>query len=433
MIGNTLPHHAPAPSSRAEVQAALRPIPPKERVEVIDILRGFALFGILVVNIVVFASDYLPRTTMWPGIADLAVLRLTEIFFEDRFFRIYSLLFGLGFFIQLDRAKTRSARFATIYSRRLTVLFLLGVGHTLVWEGDILFYYGLLGFLLLFFRRCSSAGLLKWALVLALAPAVYDAVEHGLEAPIEPAPQVSQAVSEAEAEDSKEDKYARTLAQGTFKEIALQNLGHLLNTMRSDRFFLSCVRILGMFLLGFFVGQKRILHDSLSHKLYLQRVVGWGLGIGLVGTLLKISIEKTWNFPPLFPAVVGTAWAKVADSLLYEIAPIALCLGYMGGIALLASKPGMIGSALSRLAPVGRLSLSNFLLQTLICVTLFYGYGFGLFGKVSPWQWILLVLVIYLLQVWISTLWLRRFRFGPVEWLWRTLTYGRLQPMRIGP
>lgn len=228
-----------------------------------------------------------------------------------------------------------------------------------------------------------------------------------------------------------EDKYARTLAQATFKEIALQNLGHLLNTMQSDRFFLSCVRILAMFLLGFFVGQKRILHDSLGHKLYLRRVLGWGLGIGLVGTLIKISIEKTWNFPPLFPAVAGTAWLKVADSLLYEIAPIALCLSYIAGITVLASRPGVLGSVLSRLAPVGRLSLSNFLLQTLICVTLFYGYGFRLFGKVSPWQWILLVLVIYLLQVWISTLWLRRFRFGPAEWLWRTLTYGKLQPMRV--
>jgi uncharacterized protein len=173
-------------------------------------------------------------------------------------------------------------------------------------------------------------------------------------------------------------------------------------------------------LVGVFIGRRRILeriHDEIP---VLRKACWLGLGFGIVGT---------WYSQVLGGWATMIDWFWFASNVLFVLAAWSLALGYGAGIVLLSQRDYW-GKGLSPLQAVGRMALTNYLLQTLICTTLFYSYGFGLYGKVGPVDAFLLAIAIYLFQVVFSLLWIHRFRFGPAEWLWRSLTYGRLQPMR---
>jgi uncharacterized protein len=186
-------------------------------------------------------------------------------------------------------------------------------------------------------------------------------------------------------------------------------------------FFLPSV--FAMFLLGVYAGRKGIFQGIPGHLPFFRRVFGWGLAVGLTGNLVYATLSE-----------VGNRFVPSPVSLLAQVghtygAP-ALAVAYGAGLTLLMQRPGW-SARLAPLASVGRMALSNYLLQTLVCTTIFYSYGLGLFGSVGPAAGILLTVVIYLAQIPLSVWWLSRFRFGPVEWIWRTLTFGRRQPMRI--
>jgi uncharacterized protein len=179
--------------------------------------------------------------------------------------------------------------------------------------------------------------------------------------------------------------------------------------------------ILGMFLLGLYAGRRRIVHDSSAHAPLIRKIAGWGLGLGVVGNL--VSVVGTELADPM-----DVSWLGMIPVVGMAVGDPAFCLCYASGMVLLAQRDAW-RKRLGPLAAVGRMALSNYLLQSVICTMIFNAYGLGLYGRVGPALGFVLTCAIFLLQVPFSNWWLRHFRFGPAEWVWRSLTYGTRQPM----
>lgn len=408
----------------------LGPTTTKERVTSIDVMRGFALFGILLVNMAFFNTSIyslLGGLDPWTGAIDRAAIWLVHFLAEGKFYSLFSFLFGLGVAIQMERAEARGVPFVPLYLRRLAVLLVLGLVHAfLIWIGDILATYALLGVVLLLFRRRSPKALLTWAAVLLAIPLLLGvagtvALEIGRSVP-EAATEIDRSFAGTIADYEARDAAARRVyADGSFLEITAQRAADLAFFYPFYLIFVG-PSIVAMFLLGLYAGRRGILRHPRAHEALIRRVLVWGLGIGLIGSLIyAITSEGSSR---MIPSVIGTVGA-----LGLGIGAPALALGYAAAIALLMQRDDW-QQRLAPLAAVGRMALSNYLLQSLVCTLIFNGYGLGLYGQVGPAAGLLLAVAIYLCQIPLSVWWMRRFQFGPVEWLWRSLTYGRPQPMR---
>lgn len=405
------------------------PISPAERIQVVDILRGFAIFGILLVNMELFNSpiyQVMMGLQVWDRLADRAADLAIRFLAEGKFYTIFSFLFGFGLAMQMTRAESRGARFVPLYARRLSVLLLIGAMHAvLLWMGDILMSYAVLGFLLILFRHRSRKALILWAAASLLISILLTAGLVGLvelaESQFGRAEGSGRGVARLAGEYQRlADQATRSYGQGTFAEILQQRIKDLKFIYSFEIFFLP--HFFAMFLLGLYAGRRGVFESIPSHLPFIRRVMAWGLGIGIVGNLVF---------------VIGGEYLELSESFLgglvsstaYTVGAPALSAFYMSAITLLVQKDAW-RQRLSPLAAVGRMALSNYLFQSLICTTIFYSYGLGLYGKVGPAAGAALTIAIFAVQIPLSVWWLRRFRFGPMEWLWRSLTYRRLQPMR---
>jgi uncharacterized protein len=182
------------------------------------------------------------------------------------------------------------------------------------------------------------------------------------------------------------------------------------------------LQILGLFLFGLYAGPRRFFQNLQSYLSFFRRARWWALGLAIVGMMVRAGVL---NLPP----VIGQYFNAFASEVLETAGSLALSFFYASAIILVAQRPAW-KTRLAPLAAVGRTALSNYLFQSLICTTIFYSYGLGLFGRVGPAWGLALTIAIYSIQVPVSVCWLRHFRFGPMEWVWRSLTYGRLQPVR---
>ena len=406
------------------------PVQPGQRIQIIDIWRGFALLGILLVNMAFF--NHAVQEVSLGMAASGPISQIDQIaswfvafFGEGKFYSIFSFLFGLGFAIQQQRAQEKGGRFVPVYLRRLLVLLGIGLIHAyLFWVGDILIFYSLLGIvLLIFFRNRRPKTLRTWFFILLIVPLLINGALWGIVELGKMAPGGEAMMAEVFAEQEHAFRQASIAANeiyatGTFAEITQQRVADM-NYMYTVFPFIA-FNILAMFVLGLYAGKQR-LHETLPNdNARLRKILAWGLAIGVIGNLLYV--------------VYGHMGSRIEPSLSLMLsitgqtfgAP-ALAMAYLAALALLAPRV----SFLSRLAPVGRMALTNYLLQTVICVTLFYGYGFGLYGRIGQAGGLLLTAVIFLLQIPFSNWWLNRYRFGPMEWLWRCLTYRKMQPMRL--
>ena len=388
------------------------PAPTRERLAIVDILRGFALFGILVVNITTFRSG----NPAWSGI-EWVVDRLTLALAQGKFVLVYSFLFGLGFALQLEHAADRP--YMARYFRRLLGLLLLGIAHfVLLWEGDILLSYVLPGLLLLLFARRRPQTALKWgfglyAAYLGLILVIVTAQAlHG--------PAATPAATAAAVEPGSVPP--ALLLTSSYGEL-VSTRWRILPDFLSEH-SLGAIFALGIFLLGFYAGRQRLLSDSENHLPLLRRVFAGGLALGLVTAPAYVFISFYQKSLVLRLRLLGFVAAFTS--------PIALCLAYVAAMTLAA--PALVRRLpwlAAGMQAAGRMSLTNYLMQSLILTTLFYGYGLGWYGRVAPVAGVALAGVIYAGQLVFSFFWLRVFRFGPVEWLWRSLTYWRVQPMRV--
>lgn len=398
------------------------PTAPTERVAVVDVLRGFAMFGILVVNMEGFSSPGYHAASgerLWTGLVDRLAESLVAHGAAGKFMAMFAFLFGLGFAMMMERAEARNLSFVPIQTRRLLVLLVIGLVHGfLIFYGDILVTYALAGFLLLLFRRWRPRAILIAAIIVNLLSFVEVELDiaRSLNCPaagqarLEPAPPDEAPGASAEA---KLQAYGR----GTLGEITRQRAHDYLSDHSEP--YNIVLRRLSFFLLGLFVGRLGIFRDIAGHRMQLVRIFKWAL---LVGGLAHVARFLLLNqgLPP-WMRLLRLPTSIVGNPALACVYAIALVLAF---------QVSAWRRWLSPLAAVGRTALSNYLLQSLICTTVFYSYGLALYGTLGPAAGLALAAVIFALQVPLSVWWVRRFRFGPVEWLWRSLTYGRRQPFR---
>lgn len=385
------------------IPSLLSPIDQTERIHILDILRGFAVFGILLVNITgfndpVFYPERIPSQGFpwYDELFDFLMVFLAE----GKFYTIFSFLFGLGFSVQITRARKKGMDIRSFYTRRLLILFGFGLLHAvLFWTSDILRHYALLGFTLLWFQKRSNHALLYSAAIFMvfsfLSMGLIGGPEggDGLFIPITEIIKVSR------------DVYMN----GTFFEVV-----HFQLFAAIDTFFfivqLQGFSIMAYFLLGLLAGRMQFFENLTDKKILLRRVVVWGGLAGLAGNIVFITASSPW-----------------VSSLGFTIGTPLLAACYVSAVSLLSMHPKS-AKFFASIAKVGRMALSNYVLQSVVCAVLFNGYGFGLLGKgvgaALLWG---IGISIYLIQIPLSVWWLSRFQFGPLEWLWRSLTYGQRQ------
>ena len=392
----------------------MRPVLRQERIEAIDILRGVAILGILVVNMGLFSQP--------EGLAAGTTDRLIYFFAQEKFKALFSFLFGLGLAVHMMRAEERGAQFLPLYARRLAVLFLIGVAHfLLIWDGDILHDYALLGVVLLLFRRTSPKALLVGAGALLAIPLLFFGLTTSYAITGHVNPHVKEWIAYeygAEA-DGTVDDLSDTYSRGSYGKMVAVRASELPRDMSPDT---DDAYVLALFLLGLYAGRRRIFHDITANLPFIRRVQRWGLIIGVAG---DAAFALGGSFDPS-----PTSVTQNVGRLCLVVAAPALMLFYASSLVLLTQRETW-RRRLAPLAAVGRTALSNYLLQSLICTTIFYAYGLALFGKVGPSLGLLLTGTIFLIQIPLSVWWLGRFQFGPVEWLWRSLTYWQRQQMRV--
>jgi len=417
----TEPAAVPAPPQappQAPPPEPLRPVSLSERVETIDILRGMALFGILAANIRGFAGPpitYFVPHLFWTALHDRIAQGIIDTFVQGKFIAIFAFLFGVGFAVQFDRANARGAKFGGTYSRRLFVLLLFGLVHgLLIWFGDILLTYALCGFLLLLFRKRRDKTLAIWAtiflsIMLLVMTGAFIASQLGAKLPDMKPPAAEIA------------KAANVYANGTWLEIQSYRMKDAVK--HNWGFFPVLVwHVLGLFLLGVLAWRKRFFHPTPESLPRYRTAMWWGLAIGITGNL-AMTIVRTFN-----PSPMPTSWPVFAMVVVHTIAVPALSLGYVCFVIVSCQDPKW-RARLHRFAAVGRTALTNYLLQAVIGTLIFYSYGLGFFG-VGPAVLLPLTFIIFAAQMYASSWWLSRYRFGPVEWLWRRLTYKGTLPMR---
>lgn len=406
----------------------ITPVKPAERIALLDILRGLAIFGILMVNMQMF---YQPATSVIAGyagsetIADKISTGVIKFLFEGKFYILFSLLFGYGFWMFINKKTDDGNSILPVFRRRVAILLLLGIMHVvLLWAGDILVWYAVFGFVLILFRKKSDRSLIKWAFWLAMVPVVMTAlsvlmVRLGMADP-QAAAGIEASMQEREAWMA--DFLARASAvysEGTLREIVTIRLQEYMNLLPGVLFFYPVV--LGVFLVGVWAARSGIIKNPAEHVSFFRKVLWRGLITGVI-----FSALYTWSFFRTGAMTVPGIWMFISMTS-HIVAGFSLSVAYVSIIVLLYIK-GRLGLPARLLAPVGRMALTNYLLQSIICTTLFLSYGFGLFGKISAFQGLLLTIVIFGLQIPFSRIWLKHFHFGPFEWLWRSLTYMKVQP-----
>ncbi|MCE7032595.1 DUF418 domain-containing protein [Lysobacter sp. GX 14042] len=395
------------------------------RLDHLDALRGFALLGIALMNVEYFGA---PLSQMGggvqpgQGVLDAAADWLVYLLVQGKFWTLFSLLFGMGFVLMLERARTAGTRFAPVYLRRIAGLLVIGLAHAwFIWAGDILVSYalGALG-LLLFFREAGTATLGVMGLVLWSVWATLMLAGGGLLVLAEQAgPEVAGGVLES-LEGMRLQEIA-AYAHGSWLEATAQRVHYW--TAMAGNLVVMLPGLLGTFLVGGWMLRSGLAADPAAHRPALLRLVAIGLAGGLVLTLASLAVDPV----PGQAASVGTG---MVAAVLHMAAGLPAGLAYAGIVLLLAARPR---SLLGVLAPAGRMALSNYLLQSLVGTWIFYGHGLGMWGGVGRAGQVLGVVVFFTLQVLASRWWLARFRQGPVEWLWRAFTWWRLPPLRQVP
>jgi uncharacterized protein len=399
----------------------LLPVPGRERVIALDVVRGLALWGILLVNMQLFNYPVLYSTLLemqwWTNPWDIAADYFITIFAEGKFYPVFSFLFGCGFYIFMERAEQKQGAVGRLYLRRMLLLLAFGMLHIIfLWWGDILHFYAVIGVFLLFFRRKSPKVLLVWAIVLLVLPVLLivfitypAAVGGGME------PEYWKGVTRY-AEKMLESSLA-VYSNGDFGEIYRQRMTDF--SFSIQNIYLVVPQVLAMFLLGMYASRRRLVQKAAEHRQLLKKV--W-MGCFVPGVFL-VALQVAGKYRLL------TGSSSLAE-LYYFVGTIAggtaIGLFYITSVLILLQREKW-RHRFNLLAPVGRMALTNYILQSIICTTIFYGYGLGLYGRVGQASGIILTLAIFAGQIVFSHLWFNYFHFGPLEWLWRTLTYGKIQ------
>lgn len=400
------------------------PVTLGERISSIDVLRGFALLGILIMNIQSFSmimAGYVNPTAFGDlSGANYWVWTLSNIIANEKFISIFSMLFGAGIVLMTGRAEAKGINPKGLHVRRSVWLIVIGLLHAyLLWYGDILFTYGVCALIVFKGRKTSPRKLIIVGLIIfSIASLLF--LMFGFSLPFWP-------------EESKANSMRNWLpaAEQVAEELAayrgnwLEQMSARIPAAIALQVFIFLIlegwRVCGLMLIGMALFKKGVFSAERSARFYAAMVgIGYGVGLPLVTAGVIKNFAAGWAYEySMFFGSQYNYWASVF-----------VALGHVGVVMLLC-RSSLLGWLKRVLAAFGRMALTNYLMQTVICTTLFYGHGFGLFGYVERWQQILIVISIWIVQLIYSPIWLRRYRFGPAEWVWRSLTYGKRQPMRM--
>ncbi|HJR57852.1 MAG TPA: DUF418 domain-containing protein [Vicinamibacterales bacterium] len=407
----------------AVAAAATAPVLATERMATLDAVRGVAVLGILLANIFPISGlAFVPPGTHLPlpmASWHEPLFFLMLVLIEAKFYSLFSFLFGVGFAVFVQRAAARGADAARLFKRRLVGLMIIGLIHTvLIWMGDILLTYAVIGFALVPFLRKGDRKVLQWAAAMLLLPILL----YGLLVPTVSVAGVTPEPSEPGALPPILAEAVAGFAAGSYADVVKGNIVFTLAQVARRFMLMFFPRVFGMFLLGFYVGRRNIFADLDAHRPLLRRVFGWGMAIGLPLSYAGAVLEGNNMGVPSIAGLVETTVKSIG-------AP-ALALGYAAGLCLLFQRARGLRAAF---APAGQMALTNYLLHSVAALVIFYGIGFGLFGRL-PLAVVMGGAVLFFgVQMAASRAWLTRAAFGPAEWAWRTFTYGRRVPLLKGP
>jgi uncharacterized protein len=401
----------------------LKPIAPKERVKEIDFVRGFALLGILLVNMAIFRNSIFGMTLEQPfsgGTHNSIASGFIYFFAEGKFYSLFSLLFGFGFSIFLLKEKNQRILMDSFFKRRMLGLLLFGLVHAfLIWSGDILITYSLVGFLLIAFKRTSIKGLIKWSVALIGIILFLQISVFGLVELISNQPEmdiVLEQFDKVQSTFAEKAQLANEVYSGTnYLEMIRMRTVEL--AQQYSGFMVIFPSVLAMFLIGLAFGKSDKLNSISENKPFLRRVFWISLLIGL-------PIAALHPFGVLNYSRLAFDMSGAYHIIGFFLGSPILALAYFTGGLLLFNRFSQL-IVLQMVASTGQMALTNYLLQSIVCTTLFYGYGLGLYGKVDAFQGLLITLIVWGIQLPISHWWLNRYKFGPAEWLWRWITYGK--------
>ncbi len=409
---------------------SLQPVQNKEREIFMDVLRGFAILGIFIANLNGFSwyNDQMKATgpylvPEW----DHKMSFLHHMFIEGKFYSIFSLLFGWGIALQIRRGMAGGGNYMPTIRRRLYFMLLFGAVHLLIWPGDIVFFYALLSFILLPLRKFSNKTLLITGALLVLSPILlywlkmtWPVLNYPAELMIKTGIRVDGALMNIQSEE----EFMKLLKEGNWFDQLKMNISGFFFRY-NHLFFVSRVpKVLGMMLIGYVIGRSDFYRNLHQHGKLIYWIIGGGLAIGLPANYF-LAVYMRDHMREYFQLKTEGLY----QTIFYALGVAPLALAYVG-LFMLAFRSAAGKKILSPLAPAGKMAFSNYMMQSLIGNFVFLGAGLGYMWQVGPVYYTLFGIGVFIVQVIISTIWLRYFNYGPVEWLWRSATYRKWQPFR---
>ncbi|CAM5538875.1 hypothetical protein LSPH24S_07477 [Lysinibacillus sphaericus] len=375
------------------------PLPEKSRTISIDVLRGFALLGILLVNMPTFHSPflYLDSFTYWPSKMDKFFQGIVDLFAQANFYPLFAFLFGYGAMIIADRSQVKGIYFPAFFARRLAILLIIGCIHAfLIWNGDILITYAITGFFFILFYRLSGQMLLRVGVVIYCIPVLFTTF-----------------LSMHSQEHFSENVDA---VQTSIQNYSSGSVLEILKQRATDWAYMNLemsavtlgIGVLGLMLLGAAFAKLRWLVDVDNHKRLLIGLLITGLIFGL-----GARIASSFYMDSLFLVIMQEQFSGAFIALFYMI------------VIVLSTQTTIGQKLLKPFANVGRLSMSNYLLQSIAMTFIFYSYGLGLYGSISYTAGFVLVFAFFIFQTLLSKWWMTRFQYGHIEYIWRWGTYGQ--------
>ncbi len=398
------------------------PTLPAKRILSLDALRGFAILGILVANIQIFAmiktAEFNP--TAFGDLTGLnyVIAMLTQVLVNRKFYTLFTMLFGAGIVLMTQRIEERGGKPAKRHYLRMFWLFVIGsLNVYLIAPAEILAIYAVAGLAAYWCRKLSARKLLIYGLLCLFVPASNDITFQFRTR----TPQGLEYQRQAWQPDQQRIDEELALYRGPWTDRVVHSVKNRRWFMGLYFYYWSLWSFLGRMLLGMALFKWGILTAAARRKTYLK-LLCFGLGIGLAISIMGWVYNSLVGWSYKYSVILGYQF--------FDLGAIAQTPGYIAAFMLICMA-GKLPRLTERLAAVGRMALTNFLMHAVICSFIFYGHGLGLSGRVERTGQILIVFAIWALQLWYSPLWLKRFRFGPAEWLWRSLTYWKRQPMRI--
>ena len=423
----------------------LTPLEAMERIQSLDVMRGIVLFGILLMNINGYGlylaySD--PTVSGGSTGLNLYTWMTTTMFFEGTMRALFSLLFGVGMFIFLNRLVKKGAgvNAADIYFRRLTWLLIFGLihGYLLLWVGEILYQYALMGFLVYSFRSMAPKKLILTAVFLFCIGTARNYLDFKIARELVENADLAETYEAKDRELTKELKEAKSEWEGILSKRSEEAITEAVEKLNQGYFGVvahlaptnfefdtvwpyrqDLWDVLSMMLIGIALFRWNVLSAEKSLKFYgLMALTGYAIGLAINYYEMKIILNDNFSFLSLRESEITYYWGRVF-----------VAMGHIAMIMIFC-KSNFLNWLKSGLASVGKMALTNYIMHSVICMIVFTGVGFGLFNKLERYELLYVVFSIWIFQLILSPIWLRYFHFGPMEWLWRNLSYQKVHPIR---